>query len=364
MVMTLGFVRPAQWALWRQPRALVVVIVLAVAAALVSALPLRGVDAAQLPRFAALAGIGCATTAACWRMERVRKFLEAERAPNLAATWTFAAVLCLDPFFAAATTIAIYAVQWGAQRNVYVGRPHRYLYGASTVLLGVSAAEFVDAPLISGFVLVAVNTALIAGGFIAGGNVARIRAMASPSAHATEAATLVLGFITATLLAHGLVLVALPVPAILVVQYVALRRSIRQPSTMDTESGVLTARAWTALAQLRLTQARNAVVFQIQVNELGAARWSECAELVRASVRPEDLIGRSEDGFLVMVAGEGNPLLADMLALGMRSRLARRGINTYIGAAVTPDGGRPVDVQGLTVTAAADVVMRAAELQV
>jgi hypothetical protein len=364
MVMTLGSARAAQWALWRQPRALVVMIMLAVAGAVVSALPLHGVDTAQLPRFAVLAGIGCATTAACWRLERVRKFLEVERAPNLAATWTFAAVLCLDPFFAAATTIAIYTVQWGAQRNVYVGRPHRYLYGASTVLLGVSAAEFVDAPLVSGFVLVAVNTALIAGGFIAGGNAARIRAMASPSAHATEAATLALGFFTATLLAHELALAVVPVPAILAVQYVALRRSIRQPSTTDAESGVLTARAWTALAQLRLSSARNAVVFQIQVNELGPASWSECAQLLRASVRPEDLVGRSESCFLVMVAGEGNALLANLLALGMRSRLAGRGISTHIGVAVTPDAGRPVDVQGLRVTAAADVVIRAAELHV
>jgi hypothetical protein len=327
-------------------------------------LPIHGVDTAQLPRFAALAGIGCATTAACWRMERVRKFLEAERAPNLAATWTFAAVLCLDPFFAAATTIAIYAVQWGAQRRVYVGRPHRYLYGASTVLLGVRAAEFIHAPVMSGLVLVGVNTALIAGGFIAGGNASRIRAMASPAAHATEAATLVLGFVTAGLLEHDLAFAALPVPAILAVQYIALHRSIRQPSTTDIESGVLTARAWTALAQLRLTQARKAVVLQVHVGQLGAVSWLECAQLVRASVRAEDLIGRSGSGFLVMVAGEANTVLADMLALGMRSRLAGRGIDTHIGAAVTPDGGRPVDVQGLTVTAAADVVIRAAELQV
>ncbi len=357
-------VRPTQWALWRQPRALVVVILLVVTAALASALPLQGVDSAQLPRFAALAGIGCATTAACWRMERVRKFLEAERAPNLAATWTFAAVLCLDPFFAAATTIAIYAVQWGAQRELYIGRPHRYLYGAGTVLLGVRAAEFAHSPVLSGFVLVAVNTALIAGGFIAGGNASRIRAMSNPAAHVTEAATLILGFVTGTLLEHDLALTALPVPAILAVQYVALHRSIRQPSTTDTESGVLTARAWTALAQLRLAQAHRAVVFQVQVSELGGATWLECAQLVRASVRAQDLIGRSEGGFLVMVAGDGNTLLADLLGLGIRSRLARGGIAAYIGVAVTPDGDKHVDVQGLTVTAAADVVIRAVELQV
>lgn len=357
-------VRPAQWALWRQPRALVVVILVVVAAAFATALPVRGIDTAELPRFAVLAGIGCATTAACWRMERVRKFLEAERAPNLAATWTFAAVLCLDPFFAAATTIAIYVVQWGAQRKLYVGRPHRYLYGASTVLLGVRAAEFVDAPLVSGLVLVAVNTALIAGGFIAGGNASRIRPMTNPAAHVTEVVTLILGFVTGTLLEHDLALTALPVPAILAVQYVALHRSIRQPSTTDAESGVLTARAWTALAQLRLAQTRKAVVFQVQVDELSGATWCECAQLVRASVRGQDLIGRSERGFLVMVAGDGNTLLADLLGLGIRSRLAARGIRACVGVAVTPDGVKNVDVEGLTVTAAADVIIRAAELQV
>ena len=57
-------------------------------------------------------------------------------------------------------------------------------------------------------------------------------------------------------------------------------------------------------------------------------------------------------------------MLAELLALQMRARLAVNGIDTYVGFAVTPDRGRPVDLQGLAVTAGADAIVRAANIRV
>lgn len=358
------YASPSQWSLWRERRPAVVLIAVVFAAAVAAAVPIDGVDTGQLPRFAAIAGLGCATTIACWRMERARKFLEAGRAPNLSATWTFAAMLCLNPFFAAATAVLVYFAQWGSQRDVYVGRPHRYLYGASTVLIGVRAADFVHIPLLGAVVLVGINTVLIAAVLAASGDAAGIKRMADPGAHVIEAVTMVLGLVTAVLLEKHLILGAVTMPAILTVQYAALYRSIRRPSTIDTETGVLTAKAWTALAQLRLAWAREAVVLQIEVTDLGGRTWSECAGLIRAGLRGEDLIGRSNDGFVVMMAGAGGTLLAETLALTLHARLAIHRIQTHIGSAVTPNEGNPVDVQGLVVTAEAEVIVRAAELRV
>jgi hypothetical protein len=169
---------------------------------------------------------------------------------------------------------------------------------------------------------------------------------------------------SATLVERHLVLGVAAVPIIVVVQYVSLRRSIRQPSTIDPETGALTVRAWNALGALRLSQVREAIVLHVQVTDLGSETIAGCAKLVRASLRPEDLIGRGDDGFFVLVAGPGGSLLAGMLALQMRARLAMNGIVTYVGCAVTPDGGEPVDLQGMTVTAGADVIVRAVDSRV
>lgn len=357
-------IHPASWTLRHAPSAFIGLTVAVWLASASSVLPLTGLDAGTMGRFAALAAFAAVATACCLRMERARKFLEASDAPDLAAVWTFAAVLCLDHVLAVAMVIVVYALQWPGQRKVYVGRFHQYLFGAGTIIVGVRVAQFAHNPLLSAVLLVAANSVLIAVALIALGKPSDLRRMANVRGQATELVTIALGFVTASLITWHLLAGIVMVPVIVGVQYVSLRRSVRQPSTLDTETGVLTARAWNALGDLRLRQVREAIVMQVVIADMGMKSLQECVAVVRESVRPEDLIGRTMDGFSVLVAEPGGSLLGQMLALQMQARLAGNGIDGCIGIAVTPDCGSSVDLQGLTVAANAEVIVRAATSRV
>ena len=352
----------AHWPLWRERRPVLATFLVVYIAAIAAAVPLSPIAPDQMIHFLVLVALGGVTTMLCWRMERARKFLEASNVPNLAATWTFAGVLLLGPSLAVAAAVAIYGFQWGAQKKLYVGKTHRYLYNAAMVMVAVRVAQLVHNPLLSGLTLVGVNMALVAGFLAVSGRAVAIKRMASLAGQSTEALTFVLGWATALLLEAHLVFGPAVVPVVIGVQYVLLVWASRQPSTIDTDTGVLTARAWNALAGLRLSQVREAIVMHVAVAETGGRSWAECAAAVRASLRPEDLIGRTADGFVALVAGAGDMALADLLALQMRARLAVSRIETYIGLAVTPDGGDPVDLQGLSVAAGADAIIRAVDI--
>lgn len=351
--------KPPGWSLWRAPKAFVVLVLAVCLAAATSALPLSGLDVGTADRFVVLLVFAALSMLTCLRMERARQFLEGD-APDLAATWTFAAALCLDHVMAVAVVIVVYALQWSTQKKLHAGRFHRYVFSAGTVIIGVRVAQFAHNPALSAVLLVGANSVLIGAALIASGNPAGIRRMADLRAQATELVTIILGFATASLIEWHLLAGVATVPVIIGVQYVSLRRSVRQPSTIDSETGVLTARAWNALGDLRLRQVREAIVLQVLVTELGMRSLRQCAEVVRESVRPEDLIGRAADGFSVLVAEPGGSLLAQMLALQMQARLSSNGFDCYIGTAVTPDAGTSVDLQALTVTANAEVIVRAA----
>lgn len=355
---------PGSWTLRQAPKAFIGLAAAVWLASAISVLPLTGLDATTLSRFAALVAFAAVAMAGCQRMERARKFIDTGDTPDLVATWTFAGVLCLDHVLAVAMVAVIYGLQWVPQRKAYVGRPHRYLFAAGTVVVGVRVAQFAHNPLLSAVFLVAANSLLIAVALVALGKPSDLRRMANVRAQATELVTIALGFATASLVTWHLLAGIVLVPVVVGVQYVSLRRSVRQPSTLDSETGVLTARAWNALGDLRLRQAREAIVMQVVVTELGMRSLQECVDVIRESVRPEDLIGRTMDGFSVLVAEPGGSLLGQMLALQMQARLAGNGIDCCIGIAVTPDCGSAVDLQGLTVAANAEVIVKAATLHV
>jgi hypothetical protein len=363
-VTDLPVIDPRSWAVWRNSGPVVAFVLAVGLGAIACLLPLAPVSAAGLSRLGVLAVIAATTLLLCRRMERARRFLGAEDVPNLVATWTFAGALVLDHTSALVLVVGVYALQWPADRKVYAGRPHRYLYNAATVIIGVRCAQLVHGPLLAGAVLLIVNMALVVGVLTAAGNPGGIRRLGDLREQALEVLTLGLGWIAASLFEwHALATVAV-LPVVVTVQYVALRRAVTQPSTIDPESGALTIRAWNALGALRLAQVAEAIVLQVTPAAPDAVGWAQCGAGVRSAVRPEDLVGRTADGFVVLVAGPGGDVLAQMLALQMRARLAVNGIDTYVGFAMTPDRGKPVDLQGLAVTASADVIVRAADIHV
>jgi hypothetical protein len=355
---------PRGWALWRNPRSFVTAVCAVYVAAAVCLLPLQPGGAADLHRFLVLALVSSLTVLICVRMERARKFIEAENAPNLVATWTFAAALTLDHLWATAMVAIVYLLQWQAERKLHAGRPHRYVFGAATVVVAVRCSQFVHGAILAGAVLLVVNVGLVAAVLVVSGHGRDALRMANLRQQSFEVGTLVLGWAAATLFQWHLLATVAVIPVLIGVQFLALSLSIRQPSSFDAETGVLTARAWNALGMLRLAQGKEAVLLHLVLADGACTRLAECAAILRESVRPEDLIGRTSDGFSILVGGSGGEMLAELLGLQMRARLAVCGIDTYVGFAVTPDRGKPVDLQGLAVTASADVIVKAANIRV
>jgi hypothetical protein len=355
---------PRGWALWRNPRSFVIAVCAVYLAAALCLLPLRTDGAGDLDRFFVLALVGSVCVLTCLRMERARKFIEAENAPNLVATWTFAAALTLDHYWAIAMVATVYVLQWQAERKLHAGRPHRFVFNAATVIVAVRCAQLVHGPILAAAVLLAVNIGLVASVLVVSGHGRDALRMFNLRQNTFEVGTLVLGWTAATLFEWHLLATVAVVPVLIGVQYLALSLSIRQPSSFDAETGVLTARAWNALGVLRLAQGKEAVLLQLVLADGAGTRAAECATVLRDSVRPEDLIGRTSDGFSILVGGSGGEMLAELLGLQMRARLAVCGIDTYVGFAVTPDRGKPVDLQGLAVTASADVIVKAANIRV
>ena len=354
-----------RWALWRSPApvlALVIAVYLASGAAFI---PLDHISTQTWIRLAALACAGSLCSLLCLRMERARKTLEEGHVPNLLGCWTFAGALCLGHTAAAVLVAVIYGVQWFTQRSIYVGVPYRYVFSAGTVVVSAWAVQLVHNPLLAGALYMATNAALVAAAMAVSGNARVVWPMLSDiREQSIVVGSMVLGYATASLTDIRLAYCVAPIPVILLVQYVSLLSHSRRSQTIDAETGVLTTRAWHALASLRLAQRSGAIVFVVLVQDFNGRSLRDCADAVREGVRPEDLIGRTDGGLSVLVAEPGGTLLANALGAQIRSRIAGVGIDSVLGSAVTPDGGSPVDLQGLTVTAAALAIVQASNSRV
>lgn len=355
---------PRRWTLWQAPRPFVLTVVIVCTAACLATLPLSEFDSSHLGRFITLALLGSIATTLCVRMERARSVLDTARVPNLVATWTFAGALSLDHVLAATLVIVIYGAQWPAKKDVYAGKFHKYFLSAANVIVCVRLAQFVINPVLAGLIIVTTNILLVSLAWIALGQAKFLRRMADLKEQGTEVLTLVLGFAEATLLDRQLVLGVAVLPVIFVIQYVSLRRSLAQSSTLDPETGLLSAQAWYALGGLRLSGVREAIVLNVLIADAAGLSLAECVELLKASVRAEDLIGRTPDGFSVLVAVPGGRVLAEVLAAQMQTRFAMSGVETVVGLAVTPDEGRSADLQAMAVAASAELIIKTAGARV
>jgi hypothetical protein len=353
------------WALWRSPAPVLALVLGVYLVSGVALIPLGHISIHAWARFAALAGAGSMCSLLCLRMERARKTLEGGHVPNLLGCWTFAGALCLGHTAAAVLVVTIYGVQWFTQRSIYVGVPYRYVFSAGTVIVAAWSVELVHSPLLAAVLYMTTNAALVAVAMAVSGNPGAVGPMLADAREQTIViGSMALGYGTATLTDVHLAYCLAPVPVILAVQYLSLWSRARRSSVFDAETGVLTTRAWHALAALRLAHSRDAIVFVVLVQELNGRSLRDCADALRDSVRPEDLIGRTDDGLSVLVAEPGGLLLATALGAQITGRIAGVGIETALGSAVTPDGGSPVDLQGLTVTAAALAIVHASSSRV
>ncbi|MFD8492912.1 diguanylate cyclase [Amycolatopsis sp. NPDC059657] len=392
------------WLLWqRPPRVLGYVLAidfLAVAAGAATAklVPIGSLD---LIRAGVLAIAAAAAIELTRHVERQREYARDSTVAyvDTKAVWSVAAVIVLPPLLATAMVVWTYVYAWcriwPARRPIPA---HRWVFAASTVLLGTQAAvavlalgmhHYPGAPataLLPGLADVgviaaaavlrwAINTGLVMTAIALSGPETTVRELFSGfSQQLLEAGTAGLGLVVAVLL-----VVANPfVLAGVVIALVAIHRGIllsqhQLAARIDVTTGLFTKKWWTELAEETLRRAAGGtrvtgVLFLDldhfkRINDVhghpnGDLVLRAVADAVKAETRGQDAVGRfGGEEFAVLVPDIGTARNLENLAERIRLRIHTvavdlpgehgirvTGLTVSIGAAVHPaDGGTSVD---------------------
>ncbi|MDT8913900.1 diguanylate cyclase [Amycolatopsis sp. PS_44_ISF1] len=313
---------PTAWALWHQPRLVLLLVVdLLALAATVAAVVLVPVTLTAGVRFAILlAGLlGCAEL--CRSAERGRA--EALLGPGFGTPWLVAGVLVLPPGPAVALAVACGLHRWARIRR----RPlHRQVFEVAATVVAVLLAV--------GFLLLtgpgpAVVAALVFG--VVGALLPAAvdgRAPRGGSAVLFDGAMLALGVVLAWAVQDSPWVLPALAGGLVVLYRGEFGRAGRDAASVDPGTGVLTAVAWWDAARETPAPAFSVLVLDLDRfgdlnsrhgRRIGDAVLRAIADALRAEVRSADLVGRSGGGeFAVLLPGTG---CFDALAIAERIRL-------------------------------------------
>lgn len=375
------------WALWKVPRPLLILICLvtttaiAVTVATAFMMPIRGVD---LLRFGVLAACAWAAIELTRHIERKREFSRSSVVPYIdtKAVWSFAAVIVLPPLLASLMVVLTYGMAWlRVQPHLRPGLLYRWTYSCATVLCGTHAAVAVLAVGMESYPGAPGGTSLagladlgvitIAAVLRWGINVALVMAaiaLAKPSIHVRdlfsnfseqllEAGAMGLGLVAAAVVvSHPFVL-----PGI-VIAMIALHRGLlvqqyQRASRTDAKTGLASAGWWHEFAEQTLAHARgHQLTLGLLIIDLdhfksfndtyghahGDLVLRAVAQELIAEVRDQDACGRwGGEEFVVVLPDVGTQQNLHNVAERIRRRIQ--------AVVVDPPGG--TDAANLSVTA-------------
>lgn len=277
----------SRWALWKQPRPVVVLVVItiAVAAAVTSATAfLMPVGSADVVRFVALAVCSWVSIELTRHIERRREHWSNPMSGYIdtKSVWSFAAVIVLPPVLASAMVVLTYVVAWFRIRPLArPAVPYRWVYSSATVLCGTQAAvavltlgmnDYPGAPggptlagladlgviVVAGALRWTINLGLIMVAIVLTNPSAQNRDLfASFGEQVLEAGALGLGLVTAAIVVNN----PFVMPGV-VIAMIALHRGLlvnhyQQASRVDAKTGLATAGWWHDFAEQALVRARD-----------------------------------------------------------------------------------------------------------
>ncbi|MBN9795658.1 GGDEF domain-containing protein [Pseudonocardia sp. TMWB2A] len=404
--------RLSAWRLWSLPprvRALLVAVELAAVCLLTVDIVIHGVPRGLSVWLTAgalvvLSGVHAEISL---RAERLRRRIAETRYIDLSSVWTFAGALLLPPLPAACTVIVSYTHLYFRVFRPAGTPPHRQFYSTSTVVLAVYLVAAVRLGFDgsnSWFAIVEIAACLAV---YTGTNmllVVSVIRLAQPGSRflailaggeiALETATLSLGAIVAyAVMPDHLPLVALLIPALVLMEQTTLIRQLETRAATDAKTGLLNAEGWRSQALQLLDAAERdrsnvgVLILDLdyfkEVNDryghlVGDAVLRAVAEVIEAEIRDRDAAGRfGGEEFVIALAGVRVPADRDGGAVrDVGERIRRRiealtvevdgdeappmqvsALTASIGAAVYPEAGRDLDV----LLAAADGALYAAK---
>lgn len=384
------------WALWRlgAPGTVFLLASELVAAALTAARfrhswwPHSGLVSAVV-----LLGLAVLYGEASDRIERLRRFLGVDGiVSNHNSVVCLAGLLTLPLNLAAALVLGVYAHTYQRARRHNTLRPHRLIFSAAASMLATFIADDFyhalhgqlgvigvgDAGLV--IVTVAVYTSANLGVLLVGmylvGRPASWRSVLPDREQITyENTTLVLGVVTAVVIAH-----AAWISPLLLILVAALHRSslvaeLQHAATRDTKTGLLNSGAWYAVAENHLMRCRASgeqiAVLLVDLDHFkrvndthghltGDAALRAVADILAVELRDYDAVGRyGGEEFIVLLPGAADTaaaLIADRL--GRRIREGTAGHTAPVTASIGVAAARPVPGRSLDdLIAAADLAL-------
>lgn len=353
---------PAKWSVWKLRKPAMVYIIAVYGVALFCAFPLVRPSESSLYRMTVLASVAAFCALFRRHVERARDILTKPSRPNLNLTsmTTFAGALCLPMTGALILVFAVYTLQWVVERDRYRGNLHRFTFNVATVVISCFVANRVADASLGIFAYTLCNAGLVAGVLAVTGNRTGLRTMIDPSRHLVSLGTLVVGACEVTLLRWHLALALCVIPILIGVQAFAMREQVSKTENIVDESAyILTRTAWTALATVHLAVCAQAVVVALAIDSMTDAVAAQCGRELRERLRDVDVIGRTEDGFLILVPGQALAV-AEMIAMRICLRFAELGVLASAGSAATPMDDGNVSLDGLVVTATAQSILSSA----
>lgn len=342
---------------------------------------------------AVLLGLAVLYGEASDRIERLRRFLGVDGiVSNHNSVVCLAGLLTLPLNLAAVLVLGVYGHTYQRARRHNTLRPHRLIFSAAASMLAtfiagysyhalhgqIGVIEVWDAGLVILTVVVytSANLGVLLVGMYLVARPAPWRSVLPDREQITyENTTLVLGVVTAVIIAH-----AAWISPLLLILVAALHRSslvaeLRHAATRDTKTGLLNSGAWYGVAENHLMRCRASgeqiAVLLVdldhfkQVNDThghltGDAALRAVADILTAELRDYDAVGRyGGEEFIVLLPGADDTtaaLIADRL--GRRIREGTVGHTAPVTASIGVAAARPVLGRNLDdLIAAADLAL-------
>jgi diguanylate cyclase (GGDEF)-like protein len=271
--------KPWHWALWNEPRP-VLVLILFVEMAMVATTALlagRGVvDRDAFVTLGIIVFLGVTMGELSRHVERVRRRFNDTPHVNLTSVWTFSAALVLPPALTPVVIGILYIhLFWRSWYRVRGVRPYRLVFTASTVVLASHTAFLIRdllAPhdlaswnqpsVVFAIVLAVIAYSAVNSGFVGlaitlhDKRLDLRRALGTGKENALEYGTLGLGAITGLLIGLNPGWAVMIVPALLVLHRSVLMRQLEEAASTDQKTGLTNATAWSNLATAEVQRAR------------------------------------------------------------------------------------------------------------
>lgn len=269
-------------------------------------------------------------------LERLRRAVTQNHAPDFLGAWTFAAVILLPAPLIVLAMGVFYAADWRSRRAATKPRPWRHVYDWATCSLAAVAASVVlgRLPLLLGVPLALltftlINISLISLAIIASGQLSHLKMLSNPRSHMLELATQVTGVILGALMVWHQAFAVIAFPLLLTLQVSTTRRAVTDTGAYDPATNLWAEDAWMFRATELISLGQIVTLMAIDSH---TASQAVLADVVRPCLDTDAMAGRYGDSQIVTISTTGALIVGSVTARRVAAALTRSGSGFAVGS--------------------------------